>query len=158
MSSSFRFYFSPVTCCFAGTVVSKGADLLYFFLKKITRTKDKIAMMEAKLRQMERAKDVESGGIGLPAKPAASTSGGNAHRPSLPLPPQTTSTNRAFCSGDLPSLPLLRSSGEGKGLLTKSPGVGQKGKSPIVGVKIGKVKVKEKEETQTNEGDSVEQT
>jgi hypothetical protein len=111
------------------------------------RTKDKIAMMEAKLKQMERVKAGEGTAFGLPAKPA----GGNAHKPSLSTsqPPQQQtgvgigpiSTNKGLKSGGLSSLPILPSS--------QSPAKiglgGQKAKSGLVGVKISKVKIREKE-------------
>jgi len=111
------------------------------------QTKDKIAMMEAKLKQMERTKEGDGTAFGLPAKPT----GGNAHKPSIPTsqPPQQQtglgigpiSANKALKGGGLSSLPILPSSQSS----SKIGLGGQRAKSGLVGVKISKVKVKEKE-------------
>ncbi|KAF7344581.1 Single-stranded nucleic acid binding protein [Mycena sanguinolenta] len=118
------------------------------------RTRDKIAMMEAKLRQMEKS----------PQNPDASRPI-HASLPPKPLPPDTPiiqGLSRHEISSNepqrqpqrkppppLPSLPLLSGSAEPKGLRAisgGSKGIGTTARKigPFAGVKLGKSKEKDK--------------
>ncbi|KAJ6469026.1 hypothetical protein C8R47DRAFT_1223125 [Mycena vitilis] len=113
-------------------------------------TRDKIAMMEAKLRQMERSKPTQNHDApsslpyhpSLPAKPLPS----DAPLTQGPSPNEPQRQQQRKPPPPLPSLPLLpQPSAEPKGLRTlagSSKGITRKAGGALVGVKLGKPKEK----------------